>query len=245
MNRSTFVFALAMIALVFASPSHAIETFNESFNFSTLDRRLEVSATSNAFTAASRNDGMTWELSKQAGTTAGSIELQTRFRISGNFTALLGVNRASLGTGEVGIRIGETGTPLYAEIYLQDLDEVRGIVSQVGGHGIAGFDTNDATALLRIIRNGDQITYSHNGQNFLITDLPGDMPVSVFLRPFSGSGLPNPNIGFPDAHTAILEHFMLSAEAFVPEPATATIALLASCMLTLTTRRRRQSALVD
>jgi hypothetical protein len=241
MNRSTFVFALATIALVVASPSHAIETFNESFNFSTLDPRLEVSATSSAFTAASRNDGMSWELSKQAGTTAGAIELQTRFRVSGNFTALLGVNRASLGTGEVGICIGELGAPEYDELYLQDLDEVRSIGSRVGGYGVSGFDTSDTTALLRVVRNGNLITYSHNGRSFSLSDLQGDLPISVFLRPFSGNGLPNPTIGFPDAHTAILEHFMLSADAFVPEPATATIALLASCMLSLTTRRRQST----
>jgi hypothetical protein len=238
MNRSTFVFTFSAITLAIALPSHAAEVFEESFNFATLDRRLEISTTSDAYDVQ-RISANAWQISKQEGTTDGSAEIKTRFRIGGNFNAVLRLDRRFMGTGEVGLRIGEPGTLPYTELYLQELDEVRSIIYVPGGHGISGFDTPDQLVTLRIARNNDRLSYFHNGRLFSLADMPGEFPVSIFLRPYAGNGQFDPFVGQPDAHRAALDQFTLTAEAFVPEPSSAAITFLASCFVTLLNCRRR------
>jgi hypothetical protein len=185
-------------------------------------------------------------MSKQAGPTTGSIEITTQFKLTGNFVAELTVDASLIGTGEVGMRFGERLAIPRSEVFFNAPREGESIDYAVSGYGIAGFGTGTNFTTLKMIRSGDEIDNYVNGFLFSISQFSPNSfrepePISIFLRPFSGTGFFDPTAGNPDAHFATLDHFTVTAVSFVPEPTTLTltVAALALCR----TRRRRNHTL--
>jgi hypothetical protein len=64
-----------------------------------------------------------------------------------------------------------------------------------------------------------------------------DVPLTVFLRPYSGNGAFDPTVGQPDAHAATLHHLTLSADALIPEPASLSLLICGALFACATARR--------
>jgi hypothetical protein len=243
----TCIFGI-IIALSTAASSFAVApaTLSESFSGATLDSRLSISASSNAYSIGQLTAGSTWQMSKQAGTTTGAVEIQTNFKVSGNFTAELTIDNTNLGTGDFGMRFGEYffNYPI-TEMFYQGPQGVNfgTIASYVpGGYSIGGFNTSTHVGTLRVVRSGNQFQYFANGHLASTgtgSSFVGPATVTIFLRPYSGSGAFDPTAGQSDAHSGVLDQFTLTADAFVPEPTSATLILFACVVTWMSTGRAR------
>ena len=86
MSRKFIFGILLILSIAASSPAAAPVTFSESFNGPTLDPQLYVTTSSSAYSLNQLAPGSTWQMSKQAGTTTGAVEIHTNFKVSGNFT---------------------------------------------------------------------------------------------------------------------------------------------------------------
>lgn len=217
-SRLVFLLLITLPTLGGAMPAFATDVFVEPFNGATLSSKLAVTGNSSGYGLSPLTPGSTWEMVKQPGVTTGSLELKTRFLLDGDFSVQLLVNRANLGTGEVGLRVGDVASQIYSELYLRGTTEVRSASYGPGGYGLSGFDTSVETVTLKMIRNGTKLTYYMNNQPFVIEGYVGPAPISIFFRPDSGVSAFNPNLGQPDAHAVVLDNFFIAAIEIVPEP---------------------------
>jgi hypothetical protein len=234
-----------LIALSITAPSPAV-TLSESFNGPTLDSRLYITTSSNAYSVGQLTPGATWQMSKQAGTSVGAAEIHTIFKVGGNFSAELNLNRSALGTGEVGIQFGTFWNVPIVSI-LARIDEARENVYVGSGYGIAGYEQTDPDITLRLTRTGNLINAFANGFNFGRSDYSGTDFVTIFLRPNSGNAAFDPQVGSADAHSAALNQFTLTADAFlpVPEPTSLTLVIAASAFVGIKSRRIRHRSVSD
>jgi hypothetical protein len=178
-------------------------------------------------------------MSKQAGTTTGSVEIHTNFKLSGNFTADLTVDNTNLGSGDFGMHFGEDfwNYPI-TEMFFQGPQGPNSGISTYyqdsGGYGVAGFGSAAHIATLRVVRTGNKIQNFVDGHLWstgIFTNFSQPTSVTIFLRPFSGAGSFDPTIGQPDAHSGVLNQFTLTADAFVPEPASMVLILWATVFI--------------
>src|SRR5712672_2008194 len=165
----TFIFGiLVALSIVVSSPAVTQVTFSESFSGATLDSRLYTTTSSSAYSVGQLTPGSTWQMSKQAGTTTGAVEIHTNFKVSGNFTADLTIDNANLGTGEFGMHFGEPfWTYPITEMFFQGRQGPNSGIStdyeSSSGYGVAGFGTSTHIATLRVVRSGNKFQYFANG----------------------------------------------------------------------------------
>ncbi len=185
--------------------------------------------------------GATWHLTKQAGISDGAAEIHTNFKVSGNFTIDLTVNQAALGTGEVGLRLGDQFAVPWAELFLQESNAVKGSVYGNGSYRLSGFGLSMPDVTLRMSRTGSTLRYYANRQQFMVNSFIPAAAVTIFLRPWSGTGAFNPGIGQPDAHVAVLDQLTITADSFVfvPEPGSVWLVALAATVIGSAPRRRQ------
>ena len=215
-----------LIATALATPSHALQSFNESFSSPTLNSSLYTTMSSVGYSMGPLTPGSTWILTKQAGTTVGDAEIHTNFKLSGNFTIDLNVNASAIGTGEVGLRLGEKFVNPWAETFFQGSTYINSSNYSPGSYGLSGRNVSTPVQTLRLARTGDTLRYYTNGSLFFISSYLGEAPVTIFLRPYSGTGAFNPDLGESDTHIAVLNDFAITADAFVLVPEPSGLALM-------------------
>jgi hypothetical protein len=240
MSWTTRVVLFLSFTVGAVSQALATDVFVENFNQSTLSSKLAGATNPAGYDLSPLTPGATWEMVKQAGVTTGSLELKTRFLLDGDFSVQLLVNRENLGTGEVGLRVGEMASQVYTELYLRGTTEVRsaGYYGSGGGYGLASLDTPATIVTLKMIRNGTKLSYFMNNQLFSIESYAGPAPISIFFRPDSGVSAFNPNLGQPDAHAVVLDNFFIAAIEIIPEP-TSCVLLGLGLAAAAAVRRRR------
>ena len=250
MSRNFIIGILLILSITASSPAVAAVTFSESFNGATLDPQLYVTTSSSAYSLTQLTPGSTWQMSKQAGTTTGAVELHTNFKVSGNFTVDLTLDNTNVGTGDFGMRIGEDfyNYPIAEMFFTASQGTNSGTIADYfsnSGYGAAGFGTTTHTATLRIVRTGNQFKYfadGHLSASAVFNNFSGPTPVTIFLRPSSYSPPFSFDLGQPDAHVGVLDQFTITADAFVfvPEPTTVTLLTMATVFAGFTTRRMRR-----
>jgi hypothetical protein len=218
MIRTFILTILLVLTFVSKFAAAAQVTLSESFSTPALDSRLHATLSSSSYSLGPLTPGATWQIAKQSGIKTGAAEIHTSFQVSGNFTADLLIDSSNLGTGEVGMRIGNLEVNPFAEIFMQGPDGGVGSNYTSGGYGLGGFGVSNHLVTLRLVRSGSQLQYFANTHLFFTSSFQGNAPITIFLRPYSGDGAYDPTVGLLDAHSAILDQFTLSAAAFVPEP---------------------------
>lgn len=139
-----------LLTTVVTAPVHA-DTFGENFDDGTIDASLIARPPAAGFAIAVSNQAL--EFTKASGTGNGEALLQSRFALSGDFTAAVRATRVDLnGAGELGLRaVFQSGA--VAEIYFIGIDSLQAAIN-----GPPTSTAESATAAtLQIRRTGNDI----------------------------------------------------------------------------------------
>ena len=215
-------------------------SLSENFGSATLDSRLYATTSSLSYSLGSFTPGATWQLSKQAGATTGAVEIHTNFKFDGNFTVDLSVDTSSLGTGELGMRLGDQFVLPYQEWFFQGPD---------GGEFTRtwGADTAWAGLVCRLILSpcespapgprksiSPMVNSSRRGVHWEISRW------QFSFGRIRATAAVDPTVGQPDAHLAVLDQLTIVADAFIiPEPTSVTLVLLGLSIGGVSGRRNR------